>query len=875
MIRQIKKVSISGHEGSPMGDSSTDPLLPPPERQDDNNHHPLQLNTIPEEDISQMRLNESTEHHQDGFYPGCPSNIRRILALTWFGYTGRAIWSQNILSIFIFLLYPQQVERVGYVTAAMGLSQVLSTRLAQCPTLANYQRHHLLRVAAAVGLGATGATMYGIMVEVSWYWLVGGLMAWSFMWGFMDAILPSLFADSLPELQEVIYYTRASRVVRSSNTTAPLMVLGLFWYFLGDQWTVHNCAVAMAVGTWFCVPMILLLLCLREIEDDVQPPDEIHWNDMGLEIDDGCEHDCEWNTIDNGVNVTEETEAITMLLDSSDDHLEEDEEASPTCCGCCPRDNVVHVLISMGSVLSGIASGVSIRYFPIFFVKELNLTPIFIQVLYLITPLGQASVKCLSKALARLLGASCVTNILQWAFVTVLFTMLYCFEHHMSVWLVCPLYLWHAFLVNSTTALTQSILWSTQSGNTTSRWNVTENFQLLLWSIGAGGGGYLVGSRGMMACFYTTAVLQVLASLPGLFLCCVGPSREKVNNILFPVSPSPMMVPFARFHDDDESSRNDATNFEDSRDIEMDDSDGSWSVEYFECGGEDPQTNDSNNKNTHNHHYHHRSNGSSTAVARQARYDVMKRCCIYEDGSPAYVPSCTSIHKIPSNYLAICRGNADRAQQMWKATQQWRKVEQVWQTHTLHNPWYVRIKEAYPHYMHGISKDGYPVIYEKPGKMKLKELFREGCTIADMTRWYTFFMEYLSNCVVEQNSHHRGDDWGFMVVMDMRGAGISMLSRDVLSYLKQAGKINATHYPLSMKRSFLVHANSLVANVWMGIKTVLPESVHVEVFQSPTSLFTYIDEDQIPHEYGGSSSIELGQHPHELALCSLLQSLSN
>lgn len=215
---------------------------------------------------------------------------------------------------------------------------------------------------------------------------------------------------------------------------------------------------------------------------------------------------------------------------------------------------------------------------------------------------------------------------------------------------------------------------------------------------------------------------------------------------------------------------------------------------------------------------------------------------------------------------------------MWKATQQWRQVEQVWQIHTLPNPWYRRIKEAYPHCIHGISKDGYPVIYEKPGKMKLKELFREGCTIADMTRWYTFFMEYLSNCVVTTESRrHQGGaaDWGFMVVMDMRGAGISMLSRDVLSYLKQAGKINATHYPLSMKRSFLVHANSMVAKVWIGVKAVLPESVHVEVFQSPTSLFTYIDEDQIPPEYGGSSPFELGQHPDELALCSLLQGLSN
>jgi hypothetical protein len=32
---------------------------------------------------------------------------------------------------------------------------------------------------------------------------------------------------------------------------------------------------------------------------------------------------------------------------------------------------------------------------------------------------------------------------------------------------------------------------------------------------------------------------------------------------------------------------------------------------------------------------------------------------------------------------------------------------------------------AYPHFVHGYTKAGYPVVYEKPGEMKLKELLRK------------------------------------------------------------------------------------------------------------------------------------------------------
>jgi hypothetical protein len=108
--------------------------------------------------------------------------------------------------------------------------------------------------------------------------------------------------------------------------------------------------------------------------------------------------------------------------------------------------------------------------------------------------------------------------------------------------------------------------------------------------------------------------------------------------------------------------------------------------------------------------------------------------CVYPNGQPAYVPNGDSPDVIPTNYLKLCGGDEIKAEKMWRATQEWRRNQAVWKIHAMPNRWCSRIKKAYPHFIHGYSKKGFPVIYEQPGKMKLKQLFRDGCKVTDMVR---------------------------------------------------------------------------------------------------------------------------------------------
>jgi len=255
--------------------------------------------------------------------------------------------------------------------------------------------------------------------------------------------------------------------------------------------------------------------------------------------------------------------------------------------------------------------------------------------------------------------------------------------------------------------------------------------------------------------------------------------------------------------------------------------------------------------------------------------------CVYPDGSPAFVPQGYCEATVPPHYLEFCGGNEAKAMKMWEATQTWRREKNVWRIHTAPHIHFPRIKEAYPHFLHGHSRSGFPIIYEQPGKMNLKEMFRSGCKIEDMVRHYMFFMEFVCNgiCMKEELRKLRKETdkdapgFGSMVAMDVSGVSLSALSGDVVRYLSRAGEINNNHYPLAMKRAFLVNSPFWLAGAWSGIKGIIPDSVQVDILspgRTADGLRKFVDDDQIPKEYGGSSPYALGEHPYEKALQELV-----
>ncbi|KAL7554579.1 hypothetical protein ACHAWF_018063 [Thalassiosira exigua] len=291
----------------------------------------------------------------------------------------------------------------------------------------------------------------------------------------------------------------------------------------------------------------------------------------------------------------------------------------------------------------------------------------------------------------------------------------------------------------------------------------------------------------------------------------------------------------------------------------------------------------------------------SSNESRIAAYS--KRRVAYPDGSPALVPAGESVSTLPAGYLALYNNDRDKAQSKYRETQEWRREEKIYSVHSRPHSWFPAIKKAYPHVVHGFTPDGMPVVYESPGRMDLKGLFRGGCRVEDMIFHYCYLMEYLSNLEGVLTELHADDaddadaEWqeelaayahakqqrlrsdpvpfGFCVVMDISGASPATLSVDVMTYLKRAGDVNTAHYPGSMRRAVAVRAPFWIGAAWKAIRGLLPASVTADLLSGAQTdageLRRYVDEDQIPQEYGGRSRFKLGEHPFELGLKKLVE----
>jgi hypothetical protein len=258
-----------------------------------------------------------------------------------------------------------------------------------------------------------------------------------------------------------------------------------------------------------------------------------------------------------------------------------------------------------------------------------------------------------------------------------------------------------------------------------------------------------------------------------------------------------------------------------------------------------------------------------------ARYENGK--CVYEDGSPAPVQAGLCAAHVPPAWQLI---HKSKASEMWEATKRWRIENKTYKIHSIPHSLFPKIKDGYQHYIHGYSKMGYPVVYEKPGSMTLKKYFADGSiTVDDMLHHYTFFMEFISNSLCsrpevrerldKRPENENASHWGFMVVMDVSGLSLGILSGDVLRYLQQAGKINSSHYPSSTRMALLVNSPFWLSGAFGKFKFLLPENTQADILSSSSQLEgmrKYIDDDQIPKEFGGSSPYALGEHPFEKEL---------
>lgn len=426
-------------------------------------------------------------------------NVRAALIASVGVGMADSVWNGTVLASFCYDLGKGSNAFVGLVEAAMGLSQlfvalpvgafadrvdsrgvtrkVKVTRLA-CPLI----------LAAA---GATSAVVYSVAFarrsqEDEFRWMLVGVMI---LWGLTGAVVmgpfQAMFADSVPTGDRSKYYSLLYAAYIGASAAGPAISVALFAAW-GNTWSLRQLGKVLLSGMALEALAAPIFLAFRE-----------------------------------SALLGREADAAELLSPEEDD-----EKAYSS--------SLVPRLLFTSSLLSALGSGMTVKFFPLFFRETVGLTPIQVQAVYTLTPAMMVCGMGMAQLLHPRLGRVQTLCTVKMCAVGLLLFMIFLVSRSkkssgrsFSVPLLVVVYVVRTALANCTYPIEESILMDFVPRHRRARWKSLESVATFGWCGSALIGGFVADAYSYETTFAVTAALQFSSAMLASTLGFIVPRHEK------------------------------------------------------------------------------------------------------------------------------------------------------------------------------------------------------------------------------------------------------------------------------------------------------------------------------------------------------------
>lgn len=450
-----------------------------------------------------------------------PADVRArnralLLAHGFLAALARSIWGGDILSAYIFLAHGTARD-VGVASGVRGLSQLALAPLGGWLADA-LPRGVALRLGCGLALCGSGALAYAVATRS-----MPALLVAMLLWGahFAAAVPASdaLFADSVDAGERSRWFTRRYQLTQLAGAAGPLLWAALLAY-AGNEWRAGACAVVLLVGCAMAAPASLLLLCARDVRASQLPPPpppvarrggEVHAPKPGRAMPPppAAEARLELHAplLAAAPASAPATRARTACAEL---------RAQGTCCS--GRLLLVPCAVLCYDVLSALASGLSVRFLPLWLLQDMHLAPVAVGLLSAAVMAGIAAAGGGAQRLGVALGRADATAACRAAGVLAFVGMAAGSQLLAPAPLVLACYYARMLLVNCAFGLTKSIIHDCVPPPQRARYAAIDTVNQATWAGSAAAGGLIFDRWGACAAFYATAAAQMLALAP---LCAV------------------------------------------------------------------------------------------------------------------------------------------------------------------------------------------------------------------------------------------------------------------------------------------------------------------------------------------------------------------
>ena len=428
---------------------------------------------------------------------------------------------------------------VGLATGAAGLSTLcvapLSGWLAD-----KLQRQTMLRVASAVSVLNT-AFMCTVLLYVQprvdshtvYQLLLANQIVYGIRRGIGQPAFEAIFGDSVASGKRSRIYSQRSSLQKLGNAVGPAVAAGIF-LSTGDKWTETALTYVLLAGNLLrLVPAVLQCLFrdkqtlgieseglhIRQAHQPVPSPAAATSAPMNAAIADTT-------SIPNAVEASQDRVPPCSSAGPCSPAICEEEEEEPAAMARrkpCLGPQHVAPIIAVANLTARVASGLSVRYFSLYFWKELHLRPAFAMLVLVAAQLGGSAATMGAQKVSLVVGR--VQVCIAFRLIGVGMLVAIALSPLQTPEVIIPLYLLRTWFTQSPIGLAKSVLNDYVSKKHRAKWNALDSINMSSWAGSAVLGGFLADKFGSYRpVFLVTAALGALASLlnlPLLYLVAV------------------------------------------------------------------------------------------------------------------------------------------------------------------------------------------------------------------------------------------------------------------------------------------------------------------------------------------------------------------
>jgi MFS family permease len=365
-----------------------------------------------------------------------------------------------------------------------------------------------MKIGGLLGFLSAFALAYAILHRTHEYECICvALCFWGSYYGVINPSMEAIFADSVATGSRSKLYTYKQMAYVTAFGIGPLISLVLFWQ-LGNTWTLPEMRIVMLCG----LGVTFVPSCVTFFFDDSKS--------LGEESESVSERPSQ---TERRMNLDEETSrgdgdtrssSINSFAESDafSDDIGDDSSSSSSNDGCIKQHHVAGIIIISNTIVA-FASGMTIKFFPVFFADKVGLSPVSVSALTAATTFTLATFSFVAQRISLRIGRVQTAVACRTIGVSLLVAMAWLKPYWNRPFLIAPIYLFRTALMNCQGGLMQSVLMDHTKKSQRAKWSSLQTITQFGWSGSAMLGGVLCDRYGYETTFVITAGLQFLGTM--------------------------------------------------------------------------------------------------------------------------------------------------------------------------------------------------------------------------------------------------------------------------------------------------------------------------------------------------------------------------